>query len=95
MLELDLPAATLSEVREPELMRGARPAGRRRSWLADGCNDAAIIELADEAAVRAVAPDFAALDEHPPHGGRHRAAATSRTSSSRVFVPYSGSTRTR
>ena len=34
-------------------------------WLADGCNDAAIVELADEDAVRAVRPDFAALREVP------------------------------
>ena len=34
-------------------------------WLADGCNDAAIIEVADEAAVRAIAPDFAALKKLP------------------------------
>jgi predicted PhzF superfamily epimerase YddE/YHI9 len=58
-------------------------------WLADGYNDAAIIEVADEAAVRAVTPDFAALkDIHrmavvTAPGDRHDVA-------SRVFVPYLG-----
>jgi predicted PhzF superfamily epimerase YddE/YHI9 len=55
VLELDLPAAPLREVREPELCRSLGlpdlPA-----WLAEGCNDAAIIEVADETAVRAVRP---------------------------------------
>ena len=58
-------------------------------WLADGCNDAAIIELADEAAVRAVTPDFAALRTVP-----RMAVVTARGDThdivSRVFVPYLG-----
>ena len=59
------------------------------AWLADGCNDAAIIEVADEAAVRAVQPDFAALEKI------HRmAVVTARGDdqdiASRVFVPYLG-----
>jgi PhzF family phenazine biosynthesis protein len=88
LLELDLPAAPLTEVREPELNRAlGLPDGP--AWLAEGCNDAAIIELADEAAVRAVDPDFAALK------GIHRmAVVTARGDqydiASRVFVPYLG-----
>jgi PhzF family phenazine biosynthesis protein len=87
-LELDLPAAALSEVHEPDLCRAlGLPDGP--AWLAEGCNDAAIIEVADEAAVRAVEPDFAALK------GIHRmAVVTARGDrhdiASRVFVPYLG-----
>jgi PhzF family phenazine biosynthesis protein len=88
LLELDLPAAQLSEVHEPELCRALRLSDGP-AWLAEGCNDAAIIELADEAAVRAVEPDFAALK------GIHRmAVVTARGDeqdiASRVFVPYLG-----
>ena len=88
MLELDLPAAPLSEVHEPELNSAlGLPDGS--AWLAEGCNDAAIIEVADEAAVRAVKPDFAALRQI------HRmAVVTARGDSEdvvdRVFVPYLG-----
>ena len=48
ILELDLPAPPLSEVDEPELNEAlGLPPGP--VWLAEGCNDAAIIEVADEA----------------------------------------------
>jgi PhzF family phenazine biosynthesis protein len=87
-LELNLPAATLREVNEPELNR-ALGVPESPAWLADGCNDAAIIELADEAAVRAVEPDFAALRKVP-----RMAVVTARGATedvvSRVFVPYLG-----
>jgi predicted PhzF superfamily epimerase YddE/YHI9 len=58
-------------------------------WLADGYNDAAIIEVADEADVRAVQPDFKALAKI------HRmpvvtARGQSEDIASRVFVPYLG-----
>lgn len=88
LLELDMRAAKLTEVREPELCRALGLADNS-AWLADGYNDAAIIEVADEAAVRAVAPDFAALRQiHrmaivTARGDRHDVA-------SRVFVPYLG-----
>src|SRR5205823_134515 len=54
-----------------------------------GCNDAAIIEVADEAAVCAVRPDFAALRQI------HRMAVVTAPGkdhdiASRVFVPYLG-----
>jgi PhzF family phenazine biosynthesis protein len=88
LLELDLPAARLTETREPELMR-ALGLPDAPIWLAEGCNDAAVIEVANEAAVRAVAPDFAALGKI-----RRMACVTARgdreTIASRVFVPYCG-----
>jgi PhzF family phenazine biosynthesis protein len=88
LLELDLPAAELREVREPQLCR-ALGLPDSPVWLAEGCNDAAIIEVADEATVRAVAPDFAVLAKI------HRMAVVtacgeSETIASRVFVPYLG-----
>jgi PhzF family phenazine biosynthesis protein len=88
ILELDLPAPALREVHEPNLTE-ALGLSEAPAWLADGCNDAAIIELADEAAVRAVTPDF------PTLRGIHRmAVVTARGKTedivSRVFVPYLG-----
>jgi PhzF family phenazine biosynthesis protein len=88
LLELDLPAPALREVHEPELNR-ALGLPDSPAWLAGGCNDTAIIELADEAAVRAVRPDFALLRDVP-----RMAVVTARGDSeaivSRVFVPYLG-----
>jgi PhzF family phenazine biosynthesis protein len=88
MLELDLPAAPLIEVREPELNRALGLADAP-AWLAQECNDAAIIEVADEDAVRAVRPDFAALKTI-----RRMAVVTAQGKeqdiASRVFVPYVG-----
>jgi PhzF family phenazine biosynthesis protein len=88
LLELDAPLPALREVDEPDLCR-ALGLPLSAAWLADGCNDAAVIELADEAAVRAVTPDFKAL------AGIHRmAVVTARGDgedvASRVFVPYLG-----
>ena len=88
LLQLDLPAAPLSEVREPELCR-ALGLPDSPVWLASACNDAAIIEVADESAVRSTAPDFAAL------GKIHRMAIVTARGNredvvSRVFVPYCG-----
>ena len=88
LLELHMRAAKLTEVHEPELC-AALGLPDSPAWLADGYNDAAIIEVADEAAVRAVAPDFAELKQiHrmavvTARGDRHDIA-------SRVFVPYLG-----
>ena len=88
MLDLDLPAAPLSEVEEPELNR-ALGLANSPAWRAEGCNDAAIIELPDEAAVMAVQPNFAALGQI-----RRMAVVTARGTDhdvvSRVFVPYLG-----
>jgi PhzF family phenazine biosynthesis protein len=88
VLELELPAAPLTEVNEPEL-NSALGLPEGTAWLAEGCNDAAIIEVADEAAVRAIRPDFAALKNI------HRmAVVTARGETEdivdRVFVPYLG-----
>ena len=88
LLELDMRAAKLTKVDEPELC-AALGLPDSPVWLADGYNDAAIIEVADEAAVRAVAPDFVALTHI------HRmAVVTARGDrddiASRVFVPYLG-----
>jgi PhzF family phenazine biosynthesis protein len=88
MLELDLPAARLREVHEPELCR-ALGLPDSPAWLAEGCNDAAIIEVADEAAVRAVQPDFAAL-RAIPRMAVITAPGVSQDIASRVFVPYLG-----
>src|SRR5207302_8154535 len=60
LLELDMRAAKLTQVQEPQLC-AALGLPNSPAWFADGYNDAAIMEVADEAAVRAVAPDFAAL----------------------------------
>ena len=88
LLELDLPAARLSEVNEPELNR-ALGLPESPAWSAEDCNDAAIIEVGDEATVRAVKPDFAALAKVP-----RMAVVTARGDNediaSRVFVPYLG-----
>jgi len=88
LLELDLPAARLSEVNEPELNR-ALGLPESPAWSAEGCNDAAIIEVGDEATVRAVKPDFPALAKVP-----RMAVVTARGDNediaSRVFVPYLG-----
>jgi PhzF family phenazine biosynthesis protein len=88
LLELDMRAAKLTEVHEPEVCAAlGLPDGP--AWLADGYNDAAIIEVVDETAVRAVAPDFTALKQIQRmavvtvRGDRHDIA-------SRVFVPYLG-----
>jgi PhzF family phenazine biosynthesis protein len=87
-LELDLPAAPLHEVNEPELNR-ALGLPESAAWLAEGCNDAAILEVGNENAVRAVRPDFAALRKI------HRMAIVTAPGDgydivSRVFVPYVG-----
>lgn len=88
LLELDMRAANLTEARDEDLCR-ALSIAHGPVWLADGYNDAAIIELEDEDAVLALQPDFAALKKI------HRmAVVTSRGRTedivSRVFVPYLG-----
>jgi PhzF family phenazine biosynthesis protein len=88
LLELDMRAANLTEVEEPELCR-ALGLPDSPVWLADGYNDAAIIEVVDEDAVRAVNPDFrtlAAIHRMPVVTARGRTEDVV----SRVFVPYLG-----
>jgi PhzF family phenazine biosynthesis protein len=88
LLELDMRAANLTEVRDSELCAALR-LDDSPVWLADGYNDAAIIEVGDEAQVRAVQPDFVALKKI-----RRMPVVTSRGRdhdvASRVFVPYLG-----
>jgi predicted PhzF superfamily epimerase YddE/YHI9 len=88
MLELDLPTPALREVREPAMTRALGLADMS-AWLADGCNDAAIVEVADEPTVRAIAPDFAAL-RAVPRMAVVTARGDTQTIASRVFVPYLG-----
>jgi len=88
LLELDLPAAKLTETREPE-MCAALGLADQPVWLAEGCNDAAIVEVQDEAAVRAVSPDFAALGR-VPRMAVVTACGSTEAIASRVFVPYLG-----
>ena len=88
LIELDMRAAKLTNVHEPALC-DALGLPDSPVWLADGYNDAAIIEVSDEAAVRALKPDFRALKaiHRMPvvtaRGQRHDIV-------SRVFVPYLG-----
>jgi PhzF family phenazine biosynthesis protein len=88
LLELDLPAAPLEQVHEPELCRALGLADAPVQ-LAKGCNDAAIIEVGEEATVRGLKPDFGALGAI-----RRMAVVTARGTEhdivSRVFVPYLG-----
>lgn len=88
LLELDMRAANLTEVREPELCQ-ALGLPDSAVWLANGYNDAAVIEVTDQAAVHALRPDFKALKtiHRMPvvtAPGQHHDVV------SRVFVPYLG-----
>lgn len=87
-LELELPTADLEEQSEPSLC-AALGLSDRPVWVASACNDAAILLLEDEAEVRALKPDFAALASIP-----RMAVVTAPGSDSnicsRVFVPYLG-----
>ena len=89
VLELDLPAASPVESEDAALC-DALGLAPQPVWLtAPEFNDSAIIAMRDEAAVRAVAPDFAKL-------ARIRrmaivtAAGDRESIASRVFVPYCG-----
>jgi PhzF family phenazine biosynthesis protein len=88
LLELDLPAARLTETREPEMCR-ALGLPDLPAWLAEGCNDAAIVEVEDEAAVLALQPDLAALAK-VPRMAVVTAPGNREDIASRVFVPYLG-----
>lgn len=88
LLKLDLPAAPLSEVSEPDVC-AALGLSDRKLWLAEGCNDSVIVPLTSESEVRAITPDFNAL------GKIHRMAIVTAPGNdqdiaSRVFVPYAG-----
>lgn len=87
-LELDMRAARLTEIRDEQLC-SALGLPVTPVWLADGYNDAAIIELADEAGVRSCAPDFAMLKTIPKMAVV-TAPGRAFDIASRVFVPYLG-----
>jgi PhzF family phenazine biosynthesis protein len=88
LLELDLPAAQLRRTDEPQLC-AALGVAPQEVWSADGFNDSVVVPLADEAAVRSVSPDFAALAQL-----RRMAIVTApgetEDVASRVFVPHLG-----
>jgi PhzF family phenazine biosynthesis protein len=89
LLELNLPAATLTEVDEPDLC-AALGLSPRPVWIAPpGFNDSAIVQVENETEVLAVSPDFSALKNI-----RRMAIVTARGDeqdiASRVFVPYAG-----
>jgi PhzF family phenazine biosynthesis protein len=89
LLELNLPAAELQEIEEPELC-AALGLGNRPVWVAPaGFNDSAIVQLENEAEVLAVSPDFARLKTI-----QRMAIVTAPGSEqdvvSRVFVSYAG-----
>ena len=88
LLKLDLPAAPLHEVSEPEVCHalGLSP---RPLFLAEGCNDSIIVPVDSEGEVLATKPDFTALRKI------HRMAIVTAPGdrqdvASRVFVPYAG-----
>ena len=88
LLQLDLPAAQLSEVDQPELC-AALGLAPRPIWVAAGFNDSAIITVESEAEVRSIRPNFATLK-----GIRRMAIVTApgdeHAVASRVFVSYCG-----
>jgi PhzF family phenazine biosynthesis protein len=59
LLQLELPAYRVTPGEAPDLLQALRVSGEL--FVGDGGNNAAIVLLPDEAAVRAVKPDFAAL----------------------------------
>ena len=61
LLKLDLPAFAVAAGVEPGVLEGLGLPADTPTFLGRGGNGTAIALLADEAAVRAVAPDFAAL----------------------------------
>ena len=89
LLHLDLPAFAVEEGREPGLLEALGLPADTPTFLGRGGNGSAIVLLADEAAVRAVAPDFPALRTIDrlvivTAPGRDTAVA------SRVFAAYHG-----
>ena len=90
LLELNLPAATLTEIEEPELCEALGLSARPLWDASPGFNDSIIVPVENEAGgCCAVSPDFAKLKRIPrmaivtTHGDEQDIA-------SRVFVPYAG-----
>jgi PhzF family phenazine biosynthesis protein len=87
LLCLDMPAAPVEPKALPELLQAAGVTGE--TFLSTEGNGNAIILLADEAAVRAVNPDFAAL-RRLPYLLSVTAPGDRQDVASRVFAAYHG-----
>ena len=89
VLELNLPAATLTEIEEPELCEALGLSPRPLWDASPGFNDSIIVPVENEAEVLAVTPDFAKL-KHIPRMAIVTAPGDEQNIASRVFVPYAG-----
>lgn len=87
LLELDLPAATVERAELPEVTAALGVKGE--TFLGRQGNGNALVLLADEAAVRAVRPDFAAL-AGLPYLVSVTAPGDEQDVASRVFAAYHG-----
>ena len=87
LLELDLPAAKVEPAQLPELERALGVSGE--TFLGREGNGNALVLLGDEAAVRAVSPDFAAL-ARLPYLVSVTAPGDSHAVASRVFAAFHG-----
>lgn len=88
LLRLDLPAPRLAESRDAALC-AALGLSDRPLWIADGCNDSAIVPVDSEEEVRHVLPDFSAL-RSIPRMAIVTAPGSEQDIASRVFVSYLG-----
>lgn len=88
LLKLDLPTPPLKQVSEPELC-ATLGLSDRPVWLAEGCNDSAIIAVESEEEVRNVSPDFVTL-RSILRMAIVTAPGDQQDIASRVFVPYCG-----
>jgi PhzF family phenazine biosynthesis protein len=86
-LELDMPSAPVEPADLPELLQALRAQGE--TFLSRAGNGNAIVLLADQAAVRAVQPDFAALATLP-YLVSVTAPGVEQDVASRVFAAYYG-----
>ncbi|HVL30155.1 MAG TPA: PhzF family phenazine biosynthesis protein [Sphingomicrobium sp.] len=87
LLKLDMPTAPVEPADLPELLRALGVAGE--TFLSREGNGNAIVLLADEAAVRAVQPDFAALRKLP-YLVSVTAPGDDQSIASRVFAAFHG-----
>ena len=94
LLELDLPAAKLTEGREPALC-AALGLADQPVWFAEGCNDAAIVEVAGRGRGSRDRAGHGGTGPRPADGGRHRLRSRARRSPAASSSPTSASTRTR
>jgi PhzF family phenazine biosynthesis protein len=87
LLKLDMPSAPPEPAELPELLAALGVKGE--TFLSRAGNGNAVVLLADEAAVRAVAPDFAALRKLP-YLVSVTAPGESQDIASRIFAAYHG-----